>query len=315
MDLIAGLERCLPGTSVSGLAPLSAGWETDVYGFVAGGKPLVLRVYSGGDVWKRAAAEARALQLLHSLSYPVPRLAAFGEDPALFGGAYLIMERIDGQVMWRHYGDATRAPAQMRTFCSLLHRLHGLDAGAFGLDTPSTFDLSILRLLAGELREPFEPVFALLERQEPFVGRERRSLIHGDFHHENILIGPGEAPYVIDWSCAALEDPRADVAQSIVLAITNGSPDLARLIQSGYAELNGGPLPHLDHFMLRALARRVMTIVVTMVCGSGAIGLRPGLEHELRKAAPRVRQLVGLLEEMSGVQLPGVYGALDGVLA
>lgn len=306
--LLDGLRRALPGRTISGLDPLSAGWETDVYGFLADQRPLVLRVYSGGDRWDRATTEARAMELLGRLEYPIPRLVAFNSDSTLFGGAYLIMERISGQVMWRHFGHATQDPPQMRLACSLLRRLHGLDATGFA--SINSFDIDTLRWIAGDLSAAFEPVFTALQQQEPLVGRERRSLIHGDFHFDNILIGPGEAPAVIDWSCAALDDPRVDVAQAMVLAMTNGNPAQAELWRKGYEELSGGPLPHLDWFIRLCLTRRLMTVVVTMVQGSSAIGLRPGLEGELRKQAPRVRELVGLLEQLSGVALPGVHEVL-----
>jgi|GEM_PF-4848941 len=298
-----GLVQCLPGADISPVEALSAGWETDVYGFTADGQPLVLRVYSGGDIWARATAEGRAMQLLHGLGYPVPRVVTYSEDCERFGGSYLIMERIRVE--------ADRRSVYLQEFCSLLHRLHSLDTRAFGLETPSSFAIPIVRMLAGDLETAFEPVYALLEQRAPLVGWERRCLTHGDFHHENILMGPGDKPYVIDWSCAALDDPRVDVAQAMVLAITNGSPGFAEQVRLGYEALAGGPLPHLDFFVLVALARRVTTMAVTMVRGSAALGLRPGLEGQLRQEAPRMLQALGLLEQMSGVPLPRVRSAME----
>lgn len=309
-----GLTRCLPGTSIAKLEPLSAGWETDVYGFEADGRPLVLRVYSSTDQWNRGAAESKAMRVLHAQGYPVPELVASGPAPGTaseFGGQYLIMDRVPGRTFARHFGDQGEAPAQVRLFCSLLHRLHQVDATAFGTDAPSSFSLEIIRMMAGDLREAFEPALRVLDRREPEVGRQRRSLIHGDYHSENILITPDGAPFVIDWSGAAVEDPRADVAQAMALCITNGNPSAAELIRQGYEAEHGGTLAHLDYFVQLALTRRTLTTVATMVLGSAAMGMRPGLEAQLRKHAHWVRQMVGHLEQVSGVNLPAVHAAMD----
>jgi len=312
----AGLTRCLSGATITKLEPLSAGWETDVYGFEADGRPLVLRVYSGADQWNRGGAESKAMRLLYAQGYPVPEVIAYGPAPGTageFGGQYLMMDRVPGKVFGRHFGDQSEAPAQVRLFCSLLHRLHQVDPAEFGTESPSSFGLDIIRMMAGDLREAFEPALQVLDGREPAVDRQRRCLIHGDFHDENILITPEGAPFVIDWSGAAVEDPRADVAQAMALCITNGNPGAAELIRQGYEAEHGGPLPHLDYFVQLALTRRVLTIVVTVVRGSSAMGMRPGLEAGLRKHMAWVRQLVAHLEQVSGVSLPQVHAALDGV--
>ncbi|MDF2628469.1 MAG: putative aminoglycoside phosphotransferase [Symbiobacteriaceae bacterium] len=310
-----GLQKCLHGAAITQLEPLSAGWETDVYGFEADNRPLVLRVYSGFDQWNRGEVEARAMRLLNAQGYPVPRIVAAGPDPGDFGGWYLIMDRVPGQVFARHFGDQSAAPAQVRLFCSLLRRLHQVDPTDFGTNAPSSFSLDIIRLMAGDLREAFEPALQVLDRRELQVGRERRCLIHGDFHSENILITPDGAPFVIDWSGAALEDPRADVAQAMALCITNGNPGHAELIRQGYEAEHGGPLPHQDYFLQLALTRRVLTTVVTMVCGSAAMGMRPGLEVQLRKHGAWVQGMVAHLEQFSSVRLPLVHAAMDRVLS
>lgn len=309
----AGLATCLPGAAITQVEPLKAGWETDVYGFEADGRPLVLRVYSSADKWNRGAIEAKAMRVLNSQGYPVPAVVASGPDPGDFGGWYLVMDRIPGQVFWRHFGDQSAAPDQVRLFCSLLHRLHQADPTDFGTDNPSSFSLDIIRMMAGDLREAFEPALQVLDRREPEVGRERRSLIHGDFHSENILITPDGAPFVIDWSAAALEDPRTDVAQAMALVITNGNPEHAELIREGYEAELGRPLADLDYFVQLALTRRVLTTVTTFVCGSESMGMRPGLEAQLRKNAAWVREMVTHLEQVSGVSLPLVHAAMDGV--
>lgn len=311
--VVAALEHCLPGRAISNVERLAAGWETDVYAFMADQTPLVLRVYSGGDFGDRAAAEARAIGALSRLSYPVPKLVAFVPDTILFGGPALIMERIFGQVMWRHYGSALYDKEPQALFCSLLHRLHELDGRELDSGGLNTFDLAALEIIsdAGGLRTPFEPVLEALRRREPEVGRQRRSIIHGDYHHDNILIAADGRPCVIDWSCAALDDPRMDVAQSFVLAMTNGNPDGAHVFLAGYEELNGRPLPDFGFFSLLALTRRVMTVMVTLAAGSGAMGLRPGLEAELRRNAGFIRRGVEMLEQFSGLTLPEVHSKLS----
>lgn len=304
------LPAYLDGARIAGWQSLSGGMETDVFRFDADGRPLVLRVYTHGDFGGRAATEAMVLRGLHAVGYPVPRVVAFEPDAAPLGAPFLIMERIEGQVLWRHYQGQVE---EMRAvFTALMHQLHSVEPRTVAADLPSTFSVDALTQIAeaGDLVAAFAPLFAALRQWEAKVASWRPVLIHGDYHPENILITPDGRPFVIDWSSATFADPRVDVANTMVISLTNGDAAGAQAFLAGYEAAGGRTLPDMDYFECLCLARRVAVFVITMVKGPSIVGLKPGIEVELRRQAPAWGPLVGLLEAQSGVTLPDIHALL-----
>lgn len=318
------LREYFAGQPVGEVRALAKGWETDVYAFSLAGRPLVLRVYPGQNSASRPAIEAYVMSRLSQAGFPVPVIVGHELERSPFGGPCVIMEQVPGQVMWRHFPGAYMGEEMLPLFCSLLARLHRIDIDHFvgpdrlwqtAADAHSTFELDVLRQIArlADLEEAFDPVFARLKAWETQVNRERRCLIHGDFHSENILIDQAGRIGIIDWSTAAIDDPRVDLAQTYVLEFTQGRPHHAESVRAKYAELSGEPLRDFEFFATLALARRAACVVVSLVGGAHLLGMRPGLEVELRQDLDGIRKGVDLLSHWSGVGLPAVHHILDGI--
>jgi aminoglycoside phosphotransferase (APT) family kinase protein len=313
--------------TVSGLRPLSGGWETQILAFQAeypeGRRDLVLRFYPSQAAAPRVRVEGEAMSVLDRLGYPVPALTAYETDGALFGGPFLVMNRVDGRPMWEFYRHQLFQGEMLTRFCALLVRLHRLDpvhfagpgrlwesaGGATSSFSPAFLDRFLQ--LAG-LQEPFAPLTAYLGREEKQVGRTAGSLIHGDWHPDNILLTAAGEPFVIDWSSAALDDPRVDLAQA---ALLSGAPERGEAIRAEYERQCGERLTHLPYYDALVLARRLGSIVISMVRGAGLLGMRPGLEQELRQKAGDVLGMLRRLEAMTGVPLPGVAAILEAMRA
>ena len=205
-------------------APLPGGFETTTYAirFRAAGaawsRPLVLRLLppNASPAW--LAREAAVLRRLGELAFPVPALRDVCPDPAVAGGPYLLMERLDGtdlltDAIRRRSGDVTS------TLAALQARLHALDpgalAGALGtLDEPFA-DLEA-RLARARL-DGLAPGLAWLRAHRP-PARET-VVCHGDFHPRNVLVRDGVVAGVIDWSLVVLAPPEFDVGSTrLVLA-------------------------------------------------------------------------------------------------
>lgn len=328
-DVQAGLQAYFApqGVTVTGLYLLARGWESDVYGFSAAGGEigaaykLVLRLYTGANAARRPHDEVYAMKRLHALGYPVPELVAFEPSGASMGSRFLVMAYVDGRPMWQHFRPHYFGPEMLNLFCDLLFGLHQLDGHQFvgaqhlwktADGGVGTFAIEFLSGLLREvgLEEEFGPLFERLAVWEQAVQRDRRCLIHGDFHSENILMTAQGSPFVIDWSSAALDDPRVDVAQAVVLETTNGRPEIGHLIKQRYEALAGAPLRDFDFFEVLALARRLASIVIAMSAGAGFLGMRPGLEAELKQRIPRTRSFTDLLSERTGVPLDRVQQVL-----
>lgn len=131
----------------------------------------------------------------------------------------LVLERVDGPTMLR---DLLRRPWRRRRYMKVLadlHRqLHRIEAPA-------------------ELAA---------------VG-SGGTLIHLDFHPDNILLSPS-GPVVIDWTNARRGDPALDVALTWVIAATSGGP-LGRLgVRAYLAEFD---ISEIRRALSAAAARRI----------------------------------------------------------
>ncbi|MFZ5827635.1 MAG: phosphotransferase family protein [Bacillota bacterium] len=303
--------------TVGEVRSISTGWETEVYAFSLNDVPMVLRLYQGSHVASRAENEFRMLEHLGRVGYPVPRADRFEPDPSLFGGPFLLMERVEGSLLGRRFREHPRETIEQ--LCRLMVRLHGMDwkpfvgPGAVWPDLQTArgiFDTAMLTglLKSADLLEPMQPVIDWIDEQGRAV-TPKLSPVHSDFHFDNVLIRPDGSPAVIDWGTTALADPRHDLGYTYVLLATHGSLELAEQVRQTY-EAMAGSQEDFDYFVNWALARRMLTMVVVLARGSAALGLRPGLEGMLRRQLPYAQMVTRLLQERTGVRLPGVEALL-----
>ena len=95
------------------------------------------------------------------------------------------------------------------------------------------------------------------------------------------------------------------IAASHDIVQATSRTELAEQVRHTY-EAMAGPQEDFDYFVNWALARRMLTMVVVLARGSAALGLRPGLEGMLRQQMPYVQMVTRILQERTGVRLPGV---------
>jgi len=228
----AELSRCVasfyPGaTGVTGAAKLSGGASQETWSFDIvhpDGKvgAILRRAPQGyGAAPTRAAgldAEARLMQLAHEAGVPSPRVMRVLEPEDGLGAGF-IMARIEGETIARKIlRDDTFANARPL----LAHQLGKVAAGIHGLpraELPKLREMSAAKEIAEIGREyrgfnwP-RPVFELalrwLSDHDPGPSDEV-TLVHGDFRHGNLIIGPDRVRAVLDWELAHLGDPMEDL--------------------------------------------------------------------------------------------------------
>jgi len=164
------------------------------------------------------AAEARLMQLAHDAGLPSPKVmhVLTPEDDL---GSGFIMARVEGETIARKIlRDAKFARARPL----LARQLGKVAAGIHGLprdQLPKLREMSSTREIAEMQREyrgfnwP-RPVFELalrwLAAHDPGPSAEV-TLVHGDFRHGNLIIGPDGVRAVLDWELAHLGDPMEDL--------------------------------------------------------------------------------------------------------
>jgi aminoglycoside phosphotransferase (APT) family kinase protein len=227
-ELSRRIASFYPGaTGVTGAAKLSGGASQETWSFDIvhpDGKvgAILRRAPQGyGAAPTRAAgldAEARLMQLAHEAGVPSPRVMHVLEPEDGLGAGF-IMARIEGETIARKIlRDDTFANARPL----LAHQLGKVAAGIHGLprsELPKLREMSAAKEIAEIGREyrgfnwP-RPVFELalrwLSDHDPGPSDEV-TLVHGDFRHGNLIIGPDGVRAVLDWELAHLGDPMEDL--------------------------------------------------------------------------------------------------------
>src|ERR1700723_4682033 len=214
---------CRGATGVVGAIRLSGGASQETWSFDIvhpGGNigAILRRAPSGcGAAPERAAglnAEAALMQRAHDAGVPPPRVLHVLQPRDDLGAGFII-ERVDGETIPRKIlRDERFAAARPKLARQLGHVL----AGIHGLALPQLPELR--RMTAAkeiaELERDYRnfdwprPVFELalrwLRDRDPGSSQEV-TLVHGDFRHGNLIIGPDGVRAVLDWELAHLGDP------------------------------------------------------------------------------------------------------------
>jgi aminoglycoside phosphotransferase (APT) family kinase protein len=228
----AQLSRCVaafwPGaTGATAAAKLSGGasqetWSFDIVHPDGNIGAILRRAPSGyGAAPTRAAgldAEARLMQLAHDAGLPSPRVMHVLKPEEGFGAGF-IMARVEGETIARKIlRDETFAKARPL----LARQLGRIAAGIHGLpraELPTLREMSAQKEIVELEREcrSFDwprPVFELalrwLRDHDPGPP-DKVTLVHGDFRHGNLIIGPDGVRAVLDWELAHLGDPMEDL--------------------------------------------------------------------------------------------------------
>ncbi len=226
------LGRCVaswcPGaTGVIGAAKLSGGASQDTWSFdilhpdgVFGA--ILRRAPPGhGAAPSRAAglnAEAVLMQLAHEAGLPSPRVLHVLQPQDGLGTGF-IMQRVEGETIARKIlrdeKFASARPHLARQLGKVAAGIHGLPPAKL----PKLRRMTSAKEIA-ELERDYRsfdrprPVFELalrwLRDRDPGPSPEV-TLVHGDFRHGNLIIGPDGLRAVLDWELAHTGDPMEDL--------------------------------------------------------------------------------------------------------
>ncbi len=226
------LNRCVasfyPGAiGVTGAARLSGGASQETWSFdivhAAGTFGAILRrsPKGYGAAPSRAAgldAEARLMQLAHDAGLPSPKVLHVLRPEDDLGNGF-VMARVEGETIARKIlRDAQFARARPL----LARQLGKVAAGIHSLPReklPALREMSSTKEIAemgreyrgfGWPRPVFELTLRWLADHDPGPSKEV-TLVHGDFRHGNLIIGPDGVRAVLDWELAHLGDPMEDL--------------------------------------------------------------------------------------------------------
>jgi aminoglycoside phosphotransferase (APT) family kinase protein len=225
------LGRCVaswcPGaTGVTNAARLSGGASQETWSFdivhpdgVIGA--ILRRAPHGHGASSRAVGldvESVLMQRAFDAGVPSPRVLYVLQPGDELGSGFM-MARVEGETIPRKIlRDAAFAQARPK----LARQIGGILAGIHGLDLarlPKLRQMTAAKEI-GELERDYRsferprPVFELalrwLRERDPGPSREV-TLVHGDFRHGNLIIGPDGVRAVLDWELAHSGDPMEDL--------------------------------------------------------------------------------------------------------
>jgi len=311
------------GVQVGGLTRINAGWESDVYAFVAEYGPagarqrkeLILRIYPGNDAYHKSAREFHGMRQLRRAGYPVPGVLLLERECSPFGQPFLLMEKIQGQEMWPSLFRSL--PGKQRTlltlFCELFVQLHDLDRRPF-VDDAAGYDvegapyvlvdrfLSMARSFLMRFSKPdFLPILEWLEARRGDVPCARPSVVHLDFHPANILLRDDGSAVVLDWTQVGVSDARFDLAWTLLLVGAYEGTAWRERVLREYERLAGNPVEQLGYFDVAACLKRLLSVVVSLSDGAEELGMRPGAEAVMKAQIGALHVVYDLLLERTGI--------------
>ncbi len=160
--------------------------------------------------------EYAALQSLAATGLPVPRAYAFHVQDE---SRWLLMDCLDG-ISLRHYLE--RNPNQrdrekvIASYGECLKRIHDCECPAALRNNHAWLDAMLAQARHNLDHHDVDGTEELLQR----LDRDRpvpiaSTLIHGDYHTNNVVVSNNRVIGVIDWPRAACGDPRFDIALAI----------------------------------------------------------------------------------------------------
>ena len=317
---------------ISEVKEITMGWETELYSFNVefkeGGhlvkEERVVRLYPGNYAAQRAAKEFMVMSTLSGAGYPVPEVFHLEEDDSTLGKPFIVMERIRGRNMTGDFLEGSQEKRAYLTslFMKLFVDLHNLDGprlfpgDCFAGDTAGYVN----RILDGGRWDVehhgigwLSPVVEWLDDHKAGVSRENLSIIHRDFHPDNIMIREDGSPVVIDWGAVEAGDFRDDLAWTILLMSTYSDPSFREAILRGYQEISGRKVRDFEFFEVMAIFRRVRDVSVSFIGGPEEMGMRSGALEKMRQDSEHLQKVYSLLRERTGLRIPEFEDLLNAI--
>lgn len=196
--------------------------------------PLILRIFRPGNPWmtinsgKRARFETAVQNALAGLGYPAPRALYVWTGEETVGGAFMIVERVAGQVlneaMLSPSGTIFRAPALIADAHVALHRLDPEPVRKAVVDEGLPEDvLSVSDWLEHFARIANETGMHGLDEGIDWLRANKPPeaappvVCHGDFHPLNLMLEKGRITGVIDWPWTRIAPAEYDVGTTVAI--------------------------------------------------------------------------------------------------
>ncbi len=258
--LLAFLDDAGIGSGELQIEPIGDGHSNVTYAVLRGDRRFILRRPPRGPLPPSAhdvLREARVIGALGPTAARVPQVLAVGDDAAIIGAPFFIMEQVDGEVISSELPAIFDAPEERRRIgeqlIDALIELHSVDwraAGLEGFGKPTGYLERQLRRFGGlwqhnrtrEL-EDVDAVGNWLQANLPESGEA--TIVHGDYRLGNVIFeaqAPARLAAILDWEMATIGDPLADLGYFATLYVDSDDPPLGMFELNAMTREEGFPL-------------------------------------------------------------------------
>ncbi|MHA1912687.1 MAG: phosphotransferase family protein [Candidatus Kariarchaeaceae archaeon] len=283
------LEKVFPDKSsyeISSFEEIFGGADTRIFSFEfsfleKGDKkniPLILRLFREGTKNATVKREFSILKKLYEAQKPVPRPFIVSENKDILKLQYFVMEKVEGVLLSTSFNDPAKHDELFFQFISKMVEIHKTDWSKIIPETdgpeletdPYTIINNLISWPKKRLQEFKEPELNELKElikwlEENKVPTIELSLIHGDFHVENILVKKKGEFIIIDWSNISLKDYRLDLAFAISTFNSATPIDIKPVLTELYQQISGKKVEEIEYFMILASIFNIMRIYSTIV--------------------------------------------------
>ncbi|HKE78832.1 MAG TPA: phosphotransferase family protein [Solirubrobacteraceae bacterium] len=258
-SLDAFLDQHGLGSGDLDVEPLGEGHSNVTFAVRRDGLDAVLRRPPRGPLPPSAHDVLREARVLEALAgrARVPKVLAVGDDPAVIGAPFYVMERIEGDVVTSTVPPALDTPDQRRRIgeelVDALVEVHDVDwraAGLEGFGKPTGYLERQLRRFLGlwehnRTRDipAVESIADWLKTNLPESGPA--TIVHGDYRLGNTMLAPDPPARLVaifDWEMATIGDPLADVGYLCTLWVDRRDPTGNMFELSSVTREEGFPL-------------------------------------------------------------------------
>ena len=284
-------------------------------------KFLIVRIFR--DITDNAKREFQILKNLLLAKVSVPEVYFLKVNSQTIDKSYYVMEEIPGMLFSDFFANVQSEEEKehlMRIFIHELAKIHDINMESLDLDcveTPSENDsyifvnrmLSVPSKLIKEYKiSELELLLEWLEENK--VKCDRLTLIHGDYHMNNVIVTPEGKLVVIDWGADKLGDYRLDLGFSIVATSSTGL-DVKEKFTTFYREFTNQEVTNIEYFMILSILFnlvRMYSIITNFEITSETDTTKHMFMIEYKEYS---KYLLSIVKEVTGIQLPTLEKELN----
>lgn len=233
---------------------LKGGGSCEIFGLQVGDRHWVLRrapAHASSSTAHDVLREYRILTAIQDQNVRISRPVLACDDPAIAGGAFYVMEFVDGEPIRRgipgaYVGSPEDQARSLTELVDCLAEIHNVDWRTCGLEWLGNPTGYLERQVPRWLKQldsyrcrdlpGVDEVGAWLRDNLP--AEQPPCLVHGDYKLDNVLYSrdtPARALAVVDWEMASVGDPLVDLAWALIFL-----PEEGNVLALGAAGQPGG---------------------------------------------------------------------------